>query len=238
MKRFYKTAAVEPAGPDSAGAWRVTLDGRAIRTVGRRAQLLPTRKLAQALAAEWEAQGDEIDPESFVLRDLADFAIDLIGPDRAAAVRTILAFGETDTLCYRAEEGEALHERQLAVWEPLLLAAERRWDIRFTRIGGVIHRPQPTPTLARLEAVLAARDNFALAALQNVASLAASLVIGLAALEPDADPHSLWSAANLEEDWQAELWGKDAEAMALREKRFGAFAAAMRFAALARQEPL
>jgi chaperone required for assembly of F1-ATPase len=233
MKRFYKAAAAEPA----EGGWRVTLDGRAVKTVGGAPQLVPTERLATALAAEWTAQGEEIVPEHFMLRGMADYAIDVVAPGRGAMIGSLLAYGETDTLCYRGDEGEALAERQAQVWDPLLIAAERRWDVRFVRVGGIIHQSQPPETLARLEAVLAALDDFALTALRNTASLSASLVIGLAALEPQADPHALWDVANLEEDWQAELWGKDWEAMELREKRFGAFAAAMRFAELSRKEP-
>lgn len=233
MKRFYKTATAEAAD----GAWRVALDGRPVRTVGGRPQLVPTKRLAAALAAEWAAQGDEMAPRHFVLRDLADYTIDIVGTDRTAAIRALLAYAETDTLCYRGDEGEALHERQLTVWEPLLTAAERRWDVHFARVSGVLHQAQPAATMGRIEAVLTAQDDFALAALNTLASLAASLVIGFAALERGADPYALWDAANLEEDWQAELWGKDAEAMALRERRFAAFAAAMRFAELARAEP-
>lgn len=235
MKRFYKTAEVQQAGSGPDHGWQVALDGRPIKTVGGRPQLVPTRKLADALADEWSAQGEEIDHSLFLLRDMADFAIDVVAADRTAAIRSLLAYGETDTLCYRGDEGEALHEHQVQVWEPLLSAAERRWDVHFTRVGGVIHQAQPEATLARLEAVLAAMDDFQLAALRSLAGLAASLVIGLAAIEPDADPHELWNAANLEEDWQAELWGKDGEAMELRDKRFANFAAAMRFAELARQ---
>lgn len=233
MKRFYNVVTTEPAEP----GWRVALDGRGVKTVSGRPQIVPTRKLAAALAAEWAGQGEEIAPERFILRDMADYAIDVVGADRPATIRALLAYAETDTLCYRAEEGEALHERQLVVWEPLLTAAERRWDVHFWRIGGVIHQAQPAEALARIEAALGAYDDFTLAALRNTAGLAASLVIGLAALAHDADPHALWDAANLEEDWQAELWGKDYEAMDLREKRFGAFAAAMRFAELVRAEP-
>lgn len=230
MKRFYKAVAVAPEG----SGWRVTLDGRPVRSVGGRAQIAPTRTLAEALAAEWAAQGEEIDPAAFVLRDMADHALDVVGPDRAAAIATLLRYAETDTLCYRAEEGEALLERQREVWEPLLTAAEARWDVHFERIGGVIHRPQPAATLARLQAVLEAEDDFALAALTTLTTLAASLVIGLAALSGGADTDTLWNAANLEEDWQAELWGKDHEAEARRARRLGAFGAAMRFARLAR----
>jgi chaperone required for assembly of F1-ATPase len=230
MKRFYKAAAAEPA----EGGWRVTLDGRAVKTVGGQPQLVPTERLATALAAEWNAQGEEIAPELFVQRGMADYAIDVVAPARRATIRSLLAYGESDTLCYRGDAGEALADHQALVWEPLLTAAERRWDVRFVRVGGIIHQIQPPETLARLETVLAALDDFQLAALRNTASLTASLVVGLAALEPEADPHALWDVANLEEDWQAELWGKDWEAMDLREKRFGAFAAAIRFAELAR----
>ena len=230
MKRFYKTVAVEPID----GGWRVTLDGRAIKTAGGRAQVVPTSALAEAMADEWLEQGETIDPTRFVLRDLADYAIDVVAPAPADVARSLLPYAETDTLCYRAEPDEALFERQAQVWEPLLIAAETRWHLRFDRISGVIHRAQPPETLARLEAVLAQETPFTLASLQTLASLAASLVVGLAALAPDADAETLWDAANLEEDWQAELWGKDDEALALRARRFAAFAAAMRFAELAR----
>ncbi len=232
MKRFYKIVATEAHD----GLWRVTLDGRGIKTVSGRPQLVPTQALAQAMAAEWDVQGEEINPAAFLLRDMADYALDVVAPDRAAAIRSLLAYAETDTLCYRAEQGEALHERQMELWEPLLVAAERRWDVHFERIGGIIHRSQPTATLDRLEAVLAAKSDFALAALRNLASLAASLVIGLAALETAADLQALWDIANLEEDWQAELWGKDDEALALRALRQEAFNASARFAALVAQE--
>lgn len=230
MKRFYHEVAVAPEG----AGWRVLLDGRGVKTVGGQAQLLPTAALAEALAAEWAGQGKVIDPAAFTLRDLADYTLDIAGPDRAATVAALLRFAESDTLCYRADPDEPLHTRQLEVWEPLLRDAEARWDVQFERISGVIHHAQPEATLRRLETVLTAESDVALAALNTLASLAASLVIGLAALEPDADAAALWSAANLEEDWQAELWGKDAEAEVLRTRRFSTFSAAMDFARLAR----
>ncbi|MFN3515664.1 MAG: ATP12 family protein [Novosphingobium sp.] len=230
MKRFYKQAEIAAEG----GAFRVTLDGRGVKTQGGRAQLVPTAALAEALAAEWSAQGEEIDPAAFVLRDLADLALDVIGPDRAGAIAALLRYAETDTLCYRADPDEPLHARQHEVWEPLLTAAEARHAIRFERISGVLHRPQPAETLKRLEAVLAAKDEFALAALTTLTTLAASLVVGLAALEPQADSAALWQAAELEAEWQAQLWGRDSEAEARQARRFAAFSAAARFAQLAR----
>ena len=230
MKRFYREVAV--AADD--GSWRVTLDGRPLRTQGGQAQLLPSRALAEALAEEWAAQGEEIDPAAFQLRDLADFALDAVAGDHAGTVTALLPYAETDTLCYRAEPDEPLHARQVEVWEPLLRAAEARYDVHFERISGIIHRPQPAATLARMQAVLEAQDAFALAALRTLTNLTASLVVSLAALEPEADAAALWDAANLEEDWQTELWGRDDEALARRQRRQASFAAAIRFATLAR----
>ena len=230
MKRFYRDVTVAP----TEGGWRVLLDGRAIKTVGGKPQIVPSAALAEVMAAEWAGQGEEIDTTAFLFRDMADYAIDVVATRRDEAVAAIVAYGESDTLCYRADPDEALHARQRDVWEPVLEAAEERHGVRFRRVSGIIHRPQPEETLAQLRSFVAAQDDFALAALRNLASLAASLVIALAALEPDADVTALWNAANLEEDWQAELWGKDAEAQARREKRAAAFAASARFAALSR----
>lgn len=233
MKRFYRAVTIDGA----EGSWRVLLDGRAIKTAGGLPQIVPTRTLAEALGTEWAAQGEEIDPTAFVLRDLADYAIDVAGAERDRLVAELLTFGETDTLCYRADPDEPLYRRQREVWEPLLAEAERHLEVRFERVSGVIHRPQRPDTLARLRALLTASDPFTLAALQTLVSLAASLVIGLAAIEPGADAELLWAAAELEEEWQAELWGREDEAEHRRARRFAAFAAAIRFARLAASEP-
>ena len=230
MKRFYKQVSVAPDG----SGWRVLLDGKPIRTPAKAAQVVPSEALAQVMALEWSGQGEEINPAAFIFRDMADYAIDVVARDPAAAAADLLRYAETDTLCYRAEAGEALHDRQSEVWEPLLRAAEVRWDVHFERVDGILHRPQPPATLARMAAVLAPLDAFKLGALTTLTTLTASLVIGLAALEPGANGETLWAAANLEEDWQAELWGKDAEALALRARRLAEFSAAMRFAGLVR----
>jgi len=230
VKRFYKEASFG----ETEGGWRVLLDGRPIKTAGGRPQVVPTQALAEALAAEWAAQGEQIDAQSFLLRDLADFAIDAVAADRAQTVRDVLPYAETDTLCYRADPEDALYQRQLAVWEPLLTEAEARYDVHFARISGVLHKPQPAETLARLETALADENDFALAALKMLSSLAASLVIALAAIRPDSDADMLWNAANLEEDWQVELWGEDWEAAERRAARFEAFKLAIRLAELSR----
>ncbi len=232
MKRFYKSVAVELV---DAG-WRVMLDGRPIKTQGRRPQQVPTRALAEAMAAEWAAQGAEIEPATFFLRDLADYAIDMIAADRDAVIGEIVPFAETDTLCYRADPDEPFHRRQCAVWDPLLTAAEQRHGLKFERVSGIIHHPQPPETLAALRALLEAQDDFTLAALKTLASLAASLVIGLAALDEDADAEALWNAANLEEDWQVEQWGSDYLAEEVRARRLKTFTQALRFITLLRDQ--
>lgn len=233
MKRFYREARAE-RGEDG---WFVTLDGRRVKTQGGRALTLPSKAAAALLAAEWAAQGEEIDPRGFPLRDLADYAIDVVAQDRAATAAALLRYGETDTLCYRADPEEPLWRRQQEVWEPLLQACEAREGVRLQRVSGVMHRAQSPEAMAQLRARLEGLDPFTLTALGTLASLAASLMVGLAALEPEADGEALWAAANLEEDWQAELWGRDSEAEARRAQRKCAFLAAMEFGRAVRAPP-
>lgn len=228
MKRFYKDVTVLAED----GGFRVALDGRGIRTQGGRPQIVPSAALAQAMAAEWALQGETIDTARFVFRDMADYAIDVVAPDPKAARSDLLPYAETDTLCYRAEPDEPLAARQRLLWEPLVTMAEARHGVTFTRVSGVMHKPQPAATLAALDRELASLSPFALAALRNTTSLAASLIIGLAALDPAADIPALWDAACVEEDWQAELWGKDDQAQAHRTRRGQAFAQAAQFADL------
>ena len=231
MKRFWKDVAVEPF----ERAYRVTLDGRPIRTQGGAPQVVPTGALAEALAAEWRAQGEAVDPALFALRDLADYAIDHVRPAREAAIAQLLAYAETDTLCYRADPDEPLHRRQRELWDPLLARFEARHGVHLERVSGVLHRPQPAATMARLRAVLEAHDDFTLAALNTLAPLAASLTTALEAIEPGADAQALFTAANAEQDWQAELWGWDLEAEHARAARLAAFTKAAEFAELARR---
>jgi len=226
MKRFWKEVSVEQRDDD----WQVLLDGRAIHTQGRAAQLLPTRAAAELVAAEFAAQGEEIEPKSFVHRDLADFAIDMVRADRAGHVTKLLSYAETDTLCYRADPDEPLWKRQQDVWEPLVSACEAAHGITLERASGIIHRPQSAESLSALRQRLEEEDDFTLAALVTLTSIAASLVVPLAVLEQGADVDALFAAANLEEDWQAELWGWDYEAQDARKARLEAFRQAARFA--------
>ena len=230
MKRFWREVTVEPKGD----GWQVALDGRRVKTAQARAQIVPARTLGEALADEWRAQPEDVNPARFGLRDMADYAIDIVATDPTDAIRRILAYAEGDTLCYRAEPDEPLAARQRAQWEPLLKTTEQAHGVRFERVVGILHRPQPAATLAAFRVHLETLDPFALAALQTLASMAASLVIGLAALEPDADAATLFAASNLEEDWQAEQWGWDYQAEETRARKLATFVQAARFAVLAR----
>ena len=228
MKRFWREVTVERA----AEGWQVALDGRPVRTQGGAAQIVPGRALAEALAKEWRAQGETVDPRGFALRDLADYAIDRVTPDPAATVAELLRFAETDTLSYRADPEDPLWLRQQELWEPLLAALEAREGVRLPRISGVIHRPPDPAALATLRATLERHDPFTLVALQTMASLTASLTVALTALEEGADAGALWHAATLEEEWQAARWGRDAEAGAARAEKGAAFRGAFGFARL------
>ena len=226
MKRFYKD--VTTAGTDLG--WTISLDGRPIKTQGGQPQLVPTEELAEAMAEEWRGQGEDIDPAAFPFRDMADYAIDVVSRDTAPVIDKLLGYAETDTLCYRADPEEALYRKQQEVWEPILEQFEQSEGVNLHRISGILHRPQSGETTARLRARLATLDPFTLTALEQTTSLAASLCIGLESIRAGAEGEKLWDAANLEEDWQAELWGIDAEAQQRRDKRKTDFLRAIGFA--------
>jgi chaperone required for assembly of F1-ATPase len=219
VKRFYKEATAAPIG----GGWEIRLDERPVKTPARQPLLLPTASLAEAAAEEWRAQGDKVDPRSMPMTGLANAAIDRIVPDPPAFARSLALFGESDLLCYRAEGPEPLVRRQAEAWDPLLAWARGRFDIDFEVITGVMHRPQPNRTVEQLARAVSARDSFRLAALSPMVTISGSLVIALALDEQAIDLETAWSAATVDEAWQAEQWGKDAEAsarMAARRREF------------------
>lgn len=229
MKRFWTEVAVAQVD----GGWQVMLDGRGVKTQGaRQPQVVPGKTLAELLAGEWRAQGETIDPHGFPLRDLADLALDQVQPERTTAIGKLLAYAETDTLCYRADPEDALFRRQQELWEPLVSACEERHAIALARVSGIVPRPQSPAALAALRARLEGLDAFALAGLTTLASLTASLIVALAALDRQADPEVLFAAANCEEDWQAELWGWDPAAEQVRKARLEAFRIGCRFVSM------
>jgi chaperone required for assembly of F1-ATPase len=225
MKRFYKAAAVSAAGKD----FQILLDGREVKTPARNTLAVSSERLAQAIAAEWESQGEKVDPRSMPFTGLANAAIDRVAPDPKAFARSLAAFGETDLLCYRAEGPAALAARQAEVWDPLLAWARRRFDVDFETVGGVMHRPQPEMTLRQLRHAVECRSAFELAGLSPLVTISGSLVIALALAEGAVDLDSAWAASSLDEAWQFEQWGEDLEAAAVLEARQREFAAGYDF---------
>lgn len=228
MKRFYTDVSIEAVD----GGHAIRLDGRAVKTPARASLTVPTQALARAIAAEWEAQGDKVDPWSMPLTGLANAAIDKVGADREAFLIDIARYAETDLLCYRADGPEPLVDRQTASWDPLLGWAERRYDVAFVRATGIIHRPQPAETIGRLVEAVRGYDDFRLVALQPLVTITGSLVIALALVEGGVDARTAFDAAHLDELWQAELWGEDWMATDARDARRRDFDAAARFVAL------
>lgn len=228
MKRFYKAASVAEA----EGGHQILLDGRPVRTPARSALIVPSARLADAIAAEWNAQGEEIAPASMPFTGLANAAIDRVATDTESFARSLALFGESDLLCYRAEGPESLVERQSALWDPLLAWARQRFDIEFEIVSGIVHRAQPARTVAQLAQAVAARTPFELAGLAPLVTISGSLIIGLAVFEQAVDLDTGWKAAILDEDWQAARWGEDADARAVLDARQREVAAAERFVRL------
>ncbi|MFP5329442.1 MAG: ATP12 family chaperone protein [Alphaproteobacteria bacterium] len=225
MRRFWKQAA---AVKESAG-WTVELDGKPVRTPARKPLAVPTKTLAEAIAAEWNEAGERIDPRAMPLTGLANAAIDRIGADPAHYAEGLSRYGEGDLACYRAEGPRALVERQERSWDELLAWARRRFDVDFATTSAILHVPQPKATVQRLAHAVASLDPFRLAGLSPLVTIGGSLVAALAVLEGAMSPQDAWDAVTIDERWQAEQWGSDAEAEAALEARRRDFLAAARF---------
>jgi chaperone required for assembly of F1-ATPase len=214
MKRFYKEVCVAPAD----GGFQVLLDGRPVRTPGQNRLCLPTRKLADAIAAEWRAQEDEIVPTAMPLLRLANTAIDGIAVSRPATIAAILRFGDSDLLCYRTREPQALAMRQARDWDPLLAWAGAQLGAPLTAAAGVTHIEQPPAALAALAASVAAHDDFALAGLHAIAAITGSLVLALAVAAGRIGVAEAFALSRIDEAYQAERWGTDTQAEARAER--------------------
>ncbi|MEJ7932812.1 ATP12 family protein [Sphingobium sp. AN558] len=230
MRRFYTEVAVIPG----EGGFEIRLDGRPVRTPARALLALPNMVLAEAVAGEWREQNEVIDPASMPFTGLANAAIDHVAPNSASFAADVARYGESDLLCYRADGPQELVERQAAAWDPLLEWARARYDIVFRVTQGVLPVPQPQETLDRLAHVVAALDAFTLAGLSTVVALTGSLVAGLALLEGGHAPDAIWAAAEIDEVWQVERWGEDAQASARAARRARDFATSCAFCAMAR----
>lgn len=228
MKRFWTAArAVE-----SGAGWGVELDGRTLKTPGRVALTMPTLALAEAAAAEWTASGETIDPRAMPLTGLANAAVDRVAPDAAGFARGLAKYAEADLFCYRAEGPAKLVLRQVQQWDPLLAWARQRYAVDFVVTDAIVHVRQPGATVARLGQAVAVLDVYRLAALAPLVTIGGSLVAALAVVEEAAPLDAIWEAVSLDERWQIEQWGDDAEAVASLANRRADFAAAARFLSL------
>lgn len=228
-KRFYKAASVEDAREsDGALAFRVVLDGRALKTPRKRAFGVPSRALAEAIVAEWAAQGAEIDPATMPLTRIANTAIDAVADAMSEVASDIVAFAGSDLLCYRAEGPPELAARQRAHWDPVVRWSEEALGAHFIIGKGVMPVAQPEEALARLGASLQDFDAFQLAALHVLTTLSGSALLALYLALGAGTAEAVWAAAHVDEDYQIELWGRDDEAEARRAYRLEEFRAACR----------
>lgn len=229
MKRFWKSAEVV-----EDGGFAVSLDGKPIKTPARSGLVLPTRDLAEAIAAEWRECGETVDPGAMPLTGLANAAIDRVAPNKSKFAAGLARYAEADLTCYRAEGPEALVARQAESWDVLLAWARRRYDVDFACVSGVMHVPQPEETVRKLGHAVAMLDSFQLAGLSPLVTVGGSLVAALAVLEEMMPAEDAWEAVSLDDRWQLEQWGDDAEARAALDARRRDFLAAARFLELLR----
>lgn len=208
MRRVYKEVTARPV----EGGWGVFLDGRNLRTPARRELAVPSERLAEAIAAEWDAQETDIRPHTMPLTRLAATALDHTAAARDTIVAEIANYAGTDLVCYRAEQPPALAARQHAAWQPLIDWAARRYDAGLAVTAGILPHPQSPAALKAFAAVVAAFDDFRLTALQALTTACGSLVIALALAESRLDPDAAFAASQLDETFQIEAWGEDAEA--------------------------
>ena len=228
MKRFWKETAVIR----EAGGWGVALDGKPIRTPARKALVVPTRALAEAIAAEWDSAGETVQPRAMPLTGLANAAIDHVAPSREQFAGQLAQYGESDLVCYRAGSPPSLAERQEQSWDGLLAWARRRFDVDFRTTCGIAHVQQPDATVQRLGHAVATLDAFRLAALSPLVTIGGSLVAALAVLEGAIGAEAAWDAVTIDDRWQIEKWGADPEAEAALDARRRDFLAAARFVEL------
>jgi len=228
-KRFWtETNVIEAEG----GGYTITLDGRPVRTPAKAPLVLPTRALAEAVAAEWEAQQDAVRPETMPLTRTANSAIDKVAVQHGEVAAMLAAFGETDLLCFRADGPEPLIARQAEAWDPFLDWAEETLGARLVSATGVMPVPQDSRGLDLLARRVRAFDAYQLAAFHDLVSLSGSLVLAFATIETVQDPETIWQTARIDEAWQAEHWGEDEEATEHTALKKRAFLDAMRFFSL------
>jgi chaperone required for assembly of F1-ATPase len=220
-RRFYAEASVA----SEAAGYAVQLDGKAVHTPARRMLAAPTRGLAEAIAAEWQAQGDAIDPSTMPLTRLANVIIDGVADRPQPVADEIAKYLGSDLLFYRAASPAGLVERQRHHWDPLLAWAAQRLGARFALAEGIMHVAQPPEALAAARAVIP-EEPWRLGALHAATTLMGSALLALALAHGKLSVDEAWQAAHVDEDWNMEQWGRDALALERRAFRFAELKAA------------
>lgn len=222
-KRFYKEAGVA----EREGLFHLTLDGRTAKTPSKQALAVPSRGLAEALAQEWAAQGDEIDPATMPITRIVNSAIDGVSPRQVEVVDDLVRYAGSDLLSYRASDPERLARAQDEAWNPILAWARDEHGARFALAEGVMHVAQPEEAVWAIRAVIERIDSpFALAALHVMTTLSGSVLIALAHAVGPLNVDQAWAAAHVDEHFQESVWGEDYEAMERRRRREADFRAA------------
>lgn len=228
-KRFWKTA----VAVQKEDGFTIALDGRPVKTPAKALLVLPTREMAQAVAAEWDAQVDLIDPLTMPVTRGANAAIDKVAVQKAEVVEMLAAYGDSDLLCYRAVGPSDLIARQAAVWDPLLEWTKQRFDVALITAQGVMHVPQDPQNLTRLTAELDKLTPYQIAAAHDLISLSGSLIIALAVMQNHITAENGWAVSRIDEEWQFEQWGEDDDARALESIKRQAFYDAANFYSMA-----
>ena len=229
-KRFWESA----EGRAIDGGFAVFLDARMVKTPAKKELVVPTLALASAIAKEWDAQVETINPTTMPMTRSANVAIDKVATQFSEVAEIVASYGESDLICYLAEGPQELIERQKRVWQPLLDRTEKEIGVSLAVGSGVVPISQEVSQIQKLKNTVAGYDSFELTALHELVSLSGSLVIGLAAMRDWAPDEELWAASRVDEDWQIEAWGEDEEAQAVERAKWAAFAQAKQFAALLR----
>lgn len=214
-KRFYAEAGIG----EVEGGFAVLLDGRAVKTPARNMLAVPSRALAEALAAEWAAQGERIDPATMPLNRLVNSAVDGVVGQAEAVRAEVVKYAGSDLLCYRAEGPPRLVEIQSRHWDPVLGWVHQTFGAHFVLAEGVMFVEQPQKATTAIADAIAGLDPFELAALSTMTTLTGSALLALAVLHGRLDLDAAWTAAHVDEDWNIELWGEDEEAQQRRANR-------------------
>src|SRR5262245_34071298 len=226
-RRFYSEASVA----DGADGHAVVLDNRPIRTPARNALKLPTRALAEAVAAEWQGQGEFIDPARMPLTRLTNTIIDGVTTTPQAVADEVVKYLASDLIFYRVDAPEGLVERQASHWDPLVAWARDELGARFVLAEGVMHVTQPDHALAAATPAVP-RDPWRLGAVHSITTLTGSALIALAVAHERVALEAAWAAAHVDEDWNMDQWGQDPLAAERRGFRFAEMQAAATVLAL------